>query len=291
MVQPLNVHRLEIAVAQRYSVILTANQSATNYWIRSQMNTYCFAIDNPVLDPDVRALLTYTNTTTAPTASSDWSDQLDLVCEDLNTTALIPTVSLPPPPASTVYAVTVGFDIGAYALDRAYINGTSWTAPTVPTLNQALTGLSSPNTTISTAFTHTGVSSAFSANQYVISIPTPTTIDLLITNFDDGAHPFHLHGHMFWIMATGTEQYFDWSTYADLNNGKGNGEAMRRDTLTIDEYGWALIRFTSANAGMWALHCHISWHMEAGLLMQFMAREDVMRDWELPSDVAGLCTS
>ena len=93
MVQPINVHRLEIAVAQRYSVVLNANQSASNYWIRSQMNTFCFATDNSVLDPDVKALLTYTNSTEGPTLSSDWLDAVDDVCEDLNATLLVPSVT------------------------------------------------------------------------------------------------------------------------------------------------------------------------------------------------------
>jgi hypothetical protein len=40
---------------------------------------------------------------------------------------------------------------------------------------------------------------------------------------------------------------------------------------------------------MWAFHCHIIWHVEAGLLMQFQARDDLMKDWVIPSDVLGLC--
>jgi FtsP/CotA-like multicopper oxidase with cupredoxin domain len=168
MVQPLDVHRVEIAVAQRYSVILNANQTATNYWIRSQMNTFCFAADNPILDPDVMALLTYTNSTEGPTASSDWSDGVDDICEDLNATKLIPSVAEEAPPAQTLYALTFSFQIGDYALDRAYVNGTSWTAADIPTLNQVVDGLKANNSTFNVA----GVSSAYTTpNQYVIDIP------------------------------------------------------------------------------------------------------------------------
>jgi len=35
-------------------------------------------------------------------------------------------------------------------------------------------------------------------------------------------------------------------------------------------YGFTLIRFVADNPGAWALHCHISWHMEAGLLMTIL---------------------
>lgn len=284
MVQPLHVHRLEIAIAQRYSVILNANQTATNYWIRSQMNTFCFAVDNPILDPDVKALLTYTNSTEAPTESSDWADAVDDVCEDLNATLLMPSIVQEAPPAQTLYALQFSFQIGDYAIDRAYVNGTSWTAAEFPTLNEAVDGLKAGNNSFSTA----GVSSAYtSPNQYVINIPQNQVVDLLVTNFDDGSHPFHLHGHKFWIMATSTDQYFDWSSYGLINNTN----PIRRDTLTIDAYGWALIRFISDNPGLWAFHCHISWHVEAGLLMQFQARDDLMKDWNLPKSVTDLCAS
>lgn len=285
VVEPVSIHRLEIAVAQRYSVILNANQTATNYWIRSQMNTFCFAADNPVLDPDNRALLTYTNSTEGATKSSDWADELDLICEDLNSTALIPTVVEEAPPADTLCSVQFAFDIGDYALDRAYINGSSWTMEEPPTLNQAISGLSSNNSTFETA----SVSSAYSTpNQYVIDLADNGVVDVLVTNFDDGSHPFHFHGHTFWIMASsGTGQYFDYNSYSTLNTTN----PMRRDTLTIDAYGWALLRFRNDNPGLWALHCHISWHMEAGLLMQFQARNDIMKTWTLPSAVAELCNT
>ena len=29
--------------------------------------------------------------------------------------------------------------------------------------------------------------------------------------------------------------------------------------------GWATIRFVADNPGVWLLHCHIEWHMHAGL--------------------------
>src|ERR1700738_2822957 len=30
---------------------------------------------------------------------------------------------------------------------------------------------------------------------------------LLLNNLDDGTHPFHLHGHKFWVMAQGDGNY------------------------------------------------------------------------------------
>lgn len=279
LIQPVTVNRLPIHVAQRYSVVLHTNQVATNYWIRAWMNTHCFGDSNaPILNPNVHALLTYTNTTyePLPTESVDWSTALELQCQDLDITQLVPLVPEPAPAPDTAYTVNVD-----YALGNAYINSTTWTPLAIPTLNQALSGLHAHNPRFTTA----GLSTAFPSSQFVITVPEPSVIDLLVNSRDDGEHPFHLHGYQFWIMAVGSSGVFDWSTYVGLDTAN----PMRRDTLTLDAFGWALIRFRADNPGMWAFHCHISWHMEAGLLMQFQIRNDIMKEWTLPDDVAALC--
>lgn len=240
--KPMSIHRLEIAVAQRYSVIVTANQSASsNYWMRAQMNTYCFGDDNPILDADVRALVTYTNSTVDPVNSVDWKEALDVVCVGLNSTLLAPFFESPAPPSTIMYVVSANFQIGDYALDRAFINGTSWVMADVPTLNQAVAGFQAGNSNFSTA----GVSSAFSSSQYVIDIPQTEVVDLLIINWDEGAHPFHLHGHAFWVIASSPDQYFDYNEYASLNTTLSG--VLKRDTLMIDAFGWAMIRFVADN--------------------------------------------
>lgn len=283
LVNPVTVTRVPINVAQRYSVILNANQTVTNYWIRSWMNTYCFAADNPVLNPEVQALLTYTNTTSEPTESADWTTAFDLVCEDLVDSDLVPSNVTAAPPPDVIYVVDFAFEIGAYALDKAYLNTTTtWVPSTIPTLNQAVAGLHTTNSTFSAA----GLSQAYpQSSQFVLDVPDYQVVDILLNSNDDGAHPFHLHGHTFWIMAQGSDGVFDWANYTTLDTTN----PMRRDTLTINEYGWVLIRFVADNPGVWAFHCHISWHVEAGLLMQIQERDDIMKDWTLPADVLGLC--
>lgn len=251
------------------------------------MSTDCFRTHNPVLNPSVVALLSYTNTNSTPTASTDWTDAYPLVCKDLNSTLLAPSTVKPAPRPDVLYSFVTNFQIGSYALDRGFFNSTTWMPANPPTLNQALTGLQNASTAI--AFSTSGVSTGFSSNQLVVSIPSVQVVDLLVTNLDDGAHPFHLHGHSFWIMGQSSPPevtgYFPWDTYGLLNTTN----PIRRDTLTVPGYGWALIRFEADNPGLWAFHCHIAWHMEAGLLMQFMERTDLMAGWTLPEDVRALC--
>jgi hypothetical protein len=258
------------------------------------MNTNCYAADNDDLDPEVLGLITYKNTTTSPTASSDWADALDIDCQDLNYTLLVPTVIKQPPPADLLFEVQFFFRIGAQALSRADINGTQWIPSSEnPTLNQAITGLKSSS---NSSFGNTGVvTPAFTSNQYVISIPSSAkVIDLIIMNFDDGSHPFHLHGHTFWVMYNSQFQYFPWNTdlYSQLNSTNQslyNHNPIRRDVITIDPYAFTVIRFLNDVPGMWALHCHNAWHLQAGLMMQILAQPDIVSNWVLPPAVSGLC--
>jgi len=40
---------------------------------------------------------------------------------------------------------------------------------------------------------------------------------------------------------------------------------MRRDTVQVPAGSSATLRLTADNPGVWLLHCHIEWHLEAGL--------------------------
>ena len=81
-------------------------------------------------------------------------------------------------------------------------------------------------------------------------LPHNRVIEVLITNLDNGEHPFHLHGHNFWVVATSIVP---------------NGEALygpnfvRRDVISLPPTGWARIRFVADNPGVWLMHCHIEW--------------------------------
>lgn len=56
--------------------------------------------------------------------------------------------------------------------------------------------------------------------------------------------------------------------------------------LISEGYGFTLIRFITDNPGAWAFHCHITWHMEAGLLMTILSGAS-----KIPSMVLGAPSS
>ena len=72
-----------------------------------------------------------------------------------------------------------------------------------------------------------------------------------------------------------------------LYDGIDLANPLRRDTVSIEAYGWILLRFVADNAGAWAFHCHIGWHMEAGLGMVFATRIDELAD--VPAEMYQQC--
>jgi FtsP/CotA-like multicopper oxidase with cupredoxin domain len=64
------------------------------------------------------------------------------------------------------------------------------------------------------------------------------------------AHPMHLHGHRFQVVAV---------------NGTAVAGAVR-DTVLVPANGSVSIVFDADNAGLWAFHCHHLYHMAAGMM-------------------------
>lgn len=82
---------------------------------------------------------------------------------------------------------------------------------------------------------------------------------------------FFQHGHIFYVLGWGDGSYIPGKTSLELTN------PLRRDTSTVPAFGYTVIRFVNDNPGLWALHCHIDWHMEAGLMVQFLSLPDKIK--------------
>ena len=51
----------------------------------------------------------------------------------------------------------------------------------------------------------------------------------------------------------------------------------RRDTAMLPSSGWLLIAFETNNPGAWLMHCHIGWHINMGLALQFIEKRDEIK--------------
>jgi len=291
-VHPQSIHRLNINPAQRYSIVLVPPKpNKSLYWMRVRMVTHCFAYEEPELKEEVWGIVKYEaqNEGVEPN-SKDWPEIIELECRDLNTSTLKPVRSLAAPDkADDQVYLRSSFLIKDWRLSRGFLNDSSYRANiSHPTLSNVIsTYRQEQEPHVSLPSKPFGVVPQTSgSNALVYQTSSIRTIDILIQNFDDGNHPFHLHGYKFFVLAAG-HGYPPENLYGtlDLTN------PLRRDTASVGAFGWTLIRFVADNAGVWAFHCHIGWHNEAGLLMQFVTRVDEVASWRLPQDVEGLCAT
>jgi FtsP/CotA-like multicopper oxidase with cupredoxin domain len=75
-------------------------------------------------------------------------------------------------------------------------------------------------------------------------------VEITFVNTTTMSHPMHLHGHTFQVTAI---------------NGKPIKGAMR-DTVLVMPKSSLSIQFDADNPGVWPLHCHVLYHLEAGML-------------------------
>lgn len=75
-------------------------------------------------------------------------------------------------------------------------------------------------------------------------------VEVTFRNMSMMAHPMHLHGHHFQVVAV---------------NAKAIGGAVR-DTVLVPSMAAVTIAFEAENAGQWPLHCHHLYHMATGMM-------------------------
>ncbi|CAE7087340.1 unnamed protein product [Rhizoctonia solani] len=245
--EPLVVDSFQIYAGQRYSVIVEANQTAANYWVRAPM-TVAGAGTNTNLDPtNVFAVLHYQGAPNAePTTEQGTAIGTALVEENLH--ALINPGA---PGGSAPADVSLNLAIGRSTVDgilRFTFNNIKYEAPSLPTLLKILANGASNN-------------ADFDASEHTIVLPHNKVIELNITGGAD--HPIHLHGHVFDVVKSlgGTPNYVN---------------PPRRDVVRVGGTG-VVLRFKTDNPGPWFVHCHIDWHLEAGLALVFAEAPDEVR--------------
>jgi iron transport multicopper oxidase len=63
-----------------------------------------------------------------------------------------------------------------------------------------------------------------------------------------------------------------------------------RDTVTVPAEGYLVIRFKADNPGAWFFHCHVDWHIPAGLASTFITAPELVNK-TLPHKFQHLCTA
>lgn len=196
---------------------------------------------------NIKGIVTYSNYPGTPiTSAYTFTDG----CVDEDVSNLVPIVSKSVSPANFEALEDVSVSLNSNNLFRWYLNSTTlqldWENPTLQQIYNGATTFAESNAVISVP----------NANEWVY---------LMINTSFAVAHPIHLHGHDFFIMAQGVNPW-DGTTNSVVN-------PPRRDTAMLESNGYLLIAFEADNPGAWLMHCHIGWHTNEGFALQFVERE------------------
>jgi len=79
-------------------------------------------------------------------------------------------------------------------------------------------------------------------------------VEIDLVNHSMMAHPIHLHGHVFQVVAI---------------DGRPIRGAVRDTVLVRPMMGRVRIAFDANNPGRWAFHCHNLYYVVTGMMMEF----------------------
>lgn len=266
-----------VGPGQRYSIVLSTNQTDPSnlYWFRARMVNHCFA-ENVLPDKGVataQAIIRYNTTgpagksegpeTVLPSTEND-SGKFTVICKDKASEIYKPVPARSAPEyAHQSWYLRVNLEIGAWRLERGFLNQSTFRPQLQsPTLHRFVDGLNTGNET----FDIQGVNDkAFEKkHELVVSTAGVEVVDVILQNFDEGNHPFHMHGHQMFILAHGHGYFPGYEKLGLKPEGKGLldptdnsiiANPLRRDVTTAEAFGWTLIRFVADNPGLWLLHC------------------------------------
>lgn len=261
-ITPYTTNGVRLNIGQRYDVIIEANQPVSSYWLRAMVGA-CSRNANNGLGSIANGVISYSGASSA--LPSTRAASFPNTCADEPASSLVPIV--PTTIDSSTFASQVqALPAGPSSITNA--NGTvfRWTLNGIsevinwadPTLLDIASGQNNQTK---------------AAN--IVTLPNANTWTFFVVESQMPLeHPFHIHGHDFFVLGTGQGTYSA-SQFSTLNFNN----PVRRDVATLPASGWLVIAFKTDNPGAWLLHCHIAWHVSEGLSIQFL---------EVPSAIPGL---
>ncbi|UZJ54147.1 hypothetical protein CBS101457_003467 [Exobasidium rhododendri] len=268
------VDLVSLAVAQRYSILVTArNDTSENWLIHANLDPDMYDAVPDTLQLNITSTISYAQGN--PVGSNRSTVEEYSYFDD---TALTPIVALAMVEADVSHEMPFAFDTYRDGKNYAAFNDKSFVTPETPTL---FTAQSMP-------LNETSETAVYGPNAGAAIFEHMDMIEVVFINTDTGAHPFHIHGTQFQIVHKSLDvTSSDPAINPPFQEGQLN--PMRRDTVQIPAGGSATIRFRADNPGVWFVHCHIDWHLSSGLAAVFIEAPDQMNLLKTPSVLAEQC--
>ncbi|KAL5766282.1 hypothetical protein ACOSP7_016899 [Xanthoceras sorbifolium] len=280
-VQPFEVEDVDIYSGESYSVLLTTNQdSSKNYWISVGVR------GRKPQTPQALTILNYSPTSPSillpvspPTITPTWNDYDHSKSFSNKIFALIGS---PKPPKNRDRRIIL---LNTQNLIDGYIK---WAINNISLLLPSTPYLGSIKYSLKGAFDNKKPPEDF-PNDYDVRKPPKnpnstygngvymlglnSTVDVILQNANalsgnvSEIHPWHLHGHNFWVLGYGEGKFNKKKDEKKFNLRN----PPLRNTAVIFPYGWTALRFVADNPGVWAFHCHIEPHLHMGMGVIFAA--------------------
>jgi iron transport multicopper oxidase len=249
---PHNVNVMDVLAGQRYDVVVAANQPVGNYWINTILGG-----GNPARNLHLnvtlgRGILRYNGARNAEPTGPMTLGPEGAAARMLEEHDLRPLFPIPAPTPDFNFSFVTAKDETVF--DRAVwlMNNISYISPTTPTLVKILDANANSD-------------DDFGPQEHTFVLPANKVIQVEFPPSDeDELHPFHLHGNNFWVVKSNNS--------AEINTVN----PIRRDVSGAG-LGGSIFRFTTDRPGPWFFHCHIFWHMSAGLGAVFASGTDETR--------------
>ncbi|KAG5762735.1 hypothetical protein H9Q72_009171 [Fusarium xylarioides] len=285
-IHPYSVSHLVLGIGQRYHIVLDATPTNTtkmpanpdgNYWVRTVGATGCKGFE-PGNEPDERqGILRYN--ASSKLVPTTFRENYSLECRDEAYDRLSPVYEWNVDKVKINYTKSQ-FDIGLskFAHRPELMDNFTWWAfgenplwlnfsnPTILNLK---------NTTWDPDYAVDLVVPDDKKDKWVyIAITAPPAPMKTKPNraFAPVAHPLHLHGHDFALLAQGTN-------FTDLDTGNVTlkfNNPPRRDVALLPAGGYLVVAFKADNPGSWLFHCHIAWHASSGLAIQILEQQKLL---------------
>lgn len=273
---PVGERNLRVATGQRMGVLIKTKADASkNYAIWNTMDiNMMFVYENRAIpdgyNPNATAWLVYDESLPLPEPpvlnEFDFVDDVEFVPVDRE-----PLLE----PVNHQIVLNTGRTV-VNNVTRFSVNGKTYMEQQVPTLYTALT-----------------VGPEYYSNPAVygevnpIVVKNNDVVEVVINNYHNNLHPWHLHGHQFQVLQRSAVDGGAFNGYfANVSS-----TPVRRDTIMVQNFGHTVIRFRANNPGIWLLHCHIEWHVASGLVATIIEAPDKIQGMFTPLDHLKVCNA
>lgn len=267
--EPKLLDAFSLMVAQRLDVIVVANQSVDNYWLRVTVDkAYRYAEnagEGRHYGRQSKAIIRYVGAPEEDPSSAQIENPITHGRYDWYYPA--PDVPKPPATADLLFYGNISFG-------NAECGGFPMGFPINPIDNPPCIG---------PTFTINGIPSAVGAgvpllyqvasgnknpqmlSGSVCNVPYGKVTDVILqsTQLSGLDHSMHIHGYKFWLIGEGEGLYDPATEVLNLEN------PPYIDTVHFTSSRYAHLRFIGNNPGMWMLHCHMDGHNFDGVMLVF----------------------